>query len=233
MPQVLRRIALVLYIFLFFTTFGLEKVPGSRFKVRIVRKTKVVRFDNIDEGTFQNIATAEAGRSGEASKARKSKKGKNYAVDETESERKKPRRRSKVAPASTARTLAWTYLNPCEVMSYGPTWNSRLGKVKKSDRIPNLASCRPFDRATTSSADDNAHQEGVQSFDPWFVVQEGDGASTSAAPLNDHVPLNESVLWEESENAGPAKKSALSRFLSKFKREKRTKVQRIRITNSS
>lgn len=61
MSRVYPRISFVLYFFLYFINFGVEKTNNSRFGVRIVRKSKVKKLQAVDENAFYDVMSSHAG----------------------------------------------------------------------------------------------------------------------------------------------------------------------------
>lgn len=61
MSRVYPRIPFVLYFFLYFINFGVEKTNNSRFGVRIVRKSKVKKLQAADENDLHNVMSSLAG----------------------------------------------------------------------------------------------------------------------------------------------------------------------------
>ena len=105
MSRVYRRISFVLYFFLYFISFGVEKTNNSRFGVRIVRKSKVKKLQRVDEHDFYDVMSAPAEEDdkvdddGKLSKREKNGDGKRRA--------KRVFKRNKVAPA-TEKEEAWS-----------------------------------------------------------------------------------------------------------------------------
>ena len=124
----------------------------------------------------------------------------------------------------------------CSLTSNGKKyqkWNTSTGKEIESDT--KQSSSEAFDKcpalfvnevAPPTPADFYGHQSFGQSCDPALVLEDTPGSGI----LTNHVTLNvaSANAWEKTKNR-TALKSFVVNFLSIFKREKKTKVTRIRI----
>jgi len=70
----------VLYFFLYFINFGVEKTNNSRFGVRIVRKSKVKKLQGVNEEDFCDAMSSSTGTDNKVHDGEKlSKRGTNCA----------------------------------------------------------------------------------------------------------------------------------------------------------
>ena len=105
MSQVYPRISFVLYFFLYFINFGIEKTNNGRFGVRIVRKSKVKKLQAVDENNFYDAMSSsawtddKADDGGKLDKAGRNRGGKRRA--------RRRFKRNKVAPAAE-KDEAWS-----------------------------------------------------------------------------------------------------------------------------
>lgn len=77
-------ISFILFLFFYFINFGIERTSNSRFGVRIVRKTKLKKFQAVDGSDFYDVTSSQVGESDNCGEKKK---------------RKKASKRNKVAPA--------------------------------------------------------------------------------------------------------------------------------------
>lgn len=88
-------ISFVLFLFLYFISFAIERTNNSRFGIRIVRKTKQKKFQAVKENDFFDVTSSYAGESDNC---------------DGEKKRKKAFKRNKVAPAP-GKEEAWSKTN--------------------------------------------------------------------------------------------------------------------------
>ena len=88
-------ISFILFLFFYFINFGIERTSNSRFGVRIVRKTKLKKFQAVDGSDFYDVTSSQVGESDNCGEKKK---------------RKKASKRNKVAPAP-AKDEAWSKTN--------------------------------------------------------------------------------------------------------------------------
>ena len=84
-------ISLILFLFLYFISFGIERTSNNRFGIRIVRKTKLKKIQAVDGSDFYDVTSSQVGESDNCDGKKK---------------RKKVLKRNKVTPAS-GRDEAW------------------------------------------------------------------------------------------------------------------------------
>ena len=95
----------MLYFFLYFINFGIEKTNNSRFGVRIVRKSKVKKLQAADENDFYDVMSSSAGANDKVDVGEKlGKQGKNC---DGKRRAKRGFKRNKVAPAAE-KDEAWS-----------------------------------------------------------------------------------------------------------------------------
>ena len=217
----------------------------NRLRMRFTGKTEVVKLQGISDDELYEVASSEDGLKDKiVPGGEKSRKSKNYKVNET----------SKSNTAwFTARTEAWKrtltggrrqekasseIAISCSVTSGGKNyqkWNNKTGKEIKSETVKSSL-LDPFDEcpslftnvpAPTASVNFDGHLSYEQSCDPTLVVEDGPDRTSA---LTNHVTLNMSTAnaWEETKNR-PMTKATVMNFFSRFKREKKPKVMRIRI----
>ena len=105
MSRVYPRISFVLYFFLYFINFGVEKTNNSRFGVRIVRKSKVKKLQAVDEADFYDVMSSSAGANDKVDDGGKfSRRGTNCDVKRRA---KRGLKQNKVAPVAE-KDEAWS-----------------------------------------------------------------------------------------------------------------------------
>ena len=227
-----------------FMSSDMARVIVNRLRVRFTGKTKVVKLQGISDDELYEVASSEDGlKDRKVPGGGKSRKGKNYEMNET----------SKSNTAwFTARTEAWKrtltgrqrqekassdIAISCSVTSGGKNyqkWHNKTGKEIKSETVKSFL-LEPFDEcpslftkepAPAASVNFDGHLSYEQSCDPSLVVEDGPDRTSA---LTNHVTLNMSTanVWEETKNR-PMTKATLMNF-SRFKREKKSKVMRIHI----
>lgn len=227
-----------------FMSSEMARVIISRFRERFTGKTKVVRLQGISDDELYEVTSDEDSlKDRKVAGGEKSKRGKNYEMNETSK-----RNMSWFA----ARTDAWKrtltsgrrqektsgeIAISCSLTSSGKKyqkWNTKTGKEIKSD-ITQSSSSETFDEcpslfmnelAPPTSVDFDGHLSYEQSCDPAVVIEDG----RDRGVLTNHVTLNMSAAnaWEETRNRTTTKATVMN-FFSRFKRLKKSKVMRIRI----
>ena len=199
MSRPYRAISFVLFLFLYFINFAIERTNNSRFGIRIVRKTRQRKFQAVKENDFYDVTSPYAG---EANNCHGKKK------------RKKAFKRNKVAPAP-GKEEVWNKVNEKKV---GES-SSSVGADLTSSFLNDLTPSTPdnFDVCSSDSYQDS-------SCDLFCPVDDVPGPSG--------VCVKNEVIVDLTEDSGEriGKKSAWSKFLSKFKRgPKTTKADKIRV----
>ena len=128
MSRAYRRISFVLYFFLYCINFGVQKTNNSRFGVRIVRKSKVKKFQPVDEDNFYDVMSAPAEEGDKVDDGGKLNKRVN---GDGKRRAKKFFKRNKVAPAAekeawsntSAKTLRAANKHRCQEISYNESEN--------------------------------------------------------------------------------------------------------------
>ena len=242
----------MLYFFLYFINFGVEKTNNSRFGVRIVRKSKVKKLQAVDEEDFYDVMSSSAGADdivhdgGKLGKREKNCDGKRRA--------RRGFKRNKIAPA-TEKEQAWSKTSAktpraankyrCQEISYTESENI----VEEDGKMTLKTSRQKWDLTTGKQIklDIGETRRSSSSFETQFLnvlnsptadnfnVCNSDGSSRDLFLNEDNVPgasgvhvTNEMVqdLTEPNpfEETGKKikKKSALSNFLSRFNRGPKT-----------
>ena len=215
----------------------------NRLRERFTGKTKVRRLQGISDDELYGVANSEdVLKERNVIGSKKSKRRRDYEMNET----------SKGNMSwFAARTGAWQrkltcgrgqetakseIAVSCSVTSNGKKyqkWNTKTGKEIQSDTTQ--SSSETFDKcpalfvnelAPPTPADFYGRQSFGQSCDPALVLEDTPGSGV----LTNHVTLNvaSANAWEKTKNRTTVK-STLINFFSSFKREKKTKVMRIRI----
>lgn len=217
----------------------------NRLRARFTGKTKVLRLQAISDDELYEVASSEDGlKDKKVAGGEKSKRGKNYEINETS---------KRNTACFAARTEAWKrtltggrrqektsseIAITFSVTSSGKIyqkWNNKTGKEIKSE-TEKSSSLEPFDEcpslfmnelAQPTSVNFDGHLSYGHSRDPALVVEVG---TDRASVPTDHVTLNMSAsnAWEKTRNHTTAKATVMN-FFSRFKREKKSKVMRIRI----
>ena len=217
----------------------------DRLRARFTGKTKVVRFQGISDDEFYEVASSENGlKDRKVTGGEKSKRGKNYEVNETSKRntawfaaRTEAWKRTLTGGRSQEKTSSEIDIS-CSVTSSGKNyqeWNIKTGKEIKSETVKSSLSER-FDEcpslftnelAPPTSLNFDEHLSCGQWCDPAVVVE--DRCDRAGVPTN-HVTLNMSAAnaWEETRNCTTTKATIMNVF-SRFKREKKSKVMRISV----
>ena len=247
-------ISFVLFLFLYFISFGIERTSNSRFGIRIVRKTKLKRFETVDGSDFYDVTSSNVEESDNCDGKKK---------------RKKAFKRNKVAPAP-GKAEAWSKTNgkkPSAANKYlvqescytdhteiveedgemtlktsRQKWDLKTGKEIKLDKneIEESSSSVGTDLMssfvnvlTPPTADNfivcNSDPYQVSSCDLFCPIDDAPGPSGVGDKNEIIMDVTGDNDWV---NTGKCikKKSALSKFLSKFRREPNTtKVRKIRL----
>lgn len=185
-------ISFVLFLFLCFISFGIERTNTNRFGVRIVRKTKQKKLKAVKETDFYDVTGS-------------------YAVENDNyhgmKKRKKAFKRNKVVPAP-GKQEAWSKTNGKKVdepsSTVGTDLMSSFVDVLTSPTADNFNECNS-DTYQGSSCD---------LFCPEDDIPGPSGVGVKNEVIMDLTGEND---WLDA-SKGTKKKSALSNFLSKFKR---------------
>ena len=228
-------------------SWDLARAARTRFNLRFARETKVKRFQGInDEDAFEN-AESQTGLKGKAL----SKKGKNYEVNGASerntntfdartvawkrtltTERRQEKTRQEVAYSCSV-THGEKEGGSDWSESY-QKWNTKTGKEIKSESTEPVFSelfdsCQSAfvtELAPPTPASIYGRQSSGQSCHPAIVLEK---AKDSGVHTN-HVALNVGAgnAWEETRTRTSIK-STLMGFLSRFKRQEKTKVKKVRL----
>ena len=247
-------ISFVLFLFLYFINFGIERTNNSRFGIRIVRKTKLKKLQAVDGNDFYDVTSSHAGE------------GDNHVGKKN---KKKAFKRNKVAPAPE-KEEAWCktngkipraankylveescYTEHTEIVEEGgkvtlktslQKWDLKTGREIKLGKNETGESSSSIDTdlmssflnvLTPATADNfnvcNSDPCQGSSCDLFCPVDDVPGPSGVGVKNEVIIDLPEDNDWVDTSKC-MKKKSALSNFLSKFKRgPKTTKVRKIRI----
>lgn len=234
-------------------SWELARAARGRLFLPFVRQTKVKRLQGINNENFDEAAGCQSGLKDKQA----SKRGRNYALNDTSKRNKN---------TFVTRTFAWRTLMPrrtreksgkeiaysCQLPApaekeadrcnasylrrrdFHQTWDSKTGKRVKSesterDFLELFQTCQsPFvnELAPPTPASLYGRQSYGQSCDPAVVLEQTKG---SCVPTN-HVTLNVSVgnAWKETKNRTSIKTTVMGLF-SRFKRERKTKVKKVRL----
>ena len=231
MSRISRGISLVVFFFMFLISFGLKRVDDSRFRFRIVRRTKVKKLQKVNENDFYGIVSSEAEENFGDDFA---KQGNSFS--EKKQRKKRARfKRNKVVPAED--TYAWTKAstktpqaasryeeeNCCSssmVLAEESCISSSLGTDLSS--FLNVLPPPTPDNFNVCNTDEPCGDQPISDED--VLNTNEDGCVLNQVALN----LTEGNAWEETDK-GANKKSALSNFIARFKdRPKTTKVRKFR-----
>ena len=221
----------------------MASVMINHFRERFTRKTQVEKLQGIsDDELYCAASSEESSKDTKVIGSKKPKRGRNYQMNETS---------KRNMPWFAARADAWKITVTsgqrkekasseiavsCSVTSNGKKyqkWNTKTGKEITSNTIQ--SSSKVFDKrpdlfvnelAPPTPVNFDGHQSYKQSYDPALVLEDTPGSGV----LTNHVTLNVAAAnaWEEKKKHATVKSIVIS-FLSKFKRENKTKVMRIRI----
>ena len=247
-------ITFVLFLFLYFISFGIERTTNSRFGIRIVRKTKLKRFQAVDGSDFYDVTSSHVEESENCDGKKK---------------RKKAFKRNKVAPAP-GKAEAWSktngkkpraankylvqescYTDHTEIVEEDgqitlktsrQKWDLKTGQEIKHDKNETQQSSSSvstdfmssFVNVLTPPTADNfnvciSDPYQVSSCDLFCPIDDAPGPSGVGAKNEIIINLTEDNDWVDTGKC-IKKKSALSKFLSKFRREPNTtKVRKIRL----
>ena len=223
----------------------INRVMINRLRARLTGRTKVVRLRGISDDELHEVASGEGGlKDRKVAGGEKSKRGKNYEMNETSKRntawfaaRTEAWKRTLTGgrrQEKTSSEIAITYSVTLSGKKY-QKWNNRTGKEIKSETVKSSL-LEPFDEcpslftnelAEPTSMNFDGHLLYGHSRDPALVV--ANGTDRTRVPAN-HVTLNVSAAnaWEETGNRTKTKATVMN-FFSRFKREKKSKVMRIRI----
>ena len=173
-------ISFVLFLFLYFISFGIERTNSNRFGVRIVRRTKPKKLQRVKETDFYDVTSSYAEEDDNYHGKRK---------------RKKAFKRNKVAPAP-GKQEAWSNTHGKKVVDEP---SSTVGAVLTPPTADDFNECNS-DMSQGSSCDLFCPKDDI--------------------PGPSGVVVKNEVTMDLTEDTGKRteKKSALSKFLSKFKR---------------
>ena len=192
MPPPYGGISFVLFLFLCFINFGIERTNTNRFGVRIVRKTKQKKLKAVKEKDFFDVTSSYAGE------------GDRY---DGKKKRKKAFKRNKVAPA-VGKEEAWSKTN---------------GKVVDEPSSTVGADLMPaFVDVLTPPTTDNFNAFNSDSYlgstcDLFCPEDDIPGPSGVGVKNEVNIDCTDGNDWLDT-GKRTKKKSALSNFLSKFKR---------------
>lgn len=258
MSRVSRGISLVFYFFLYLVNFSIEKSPSSRFGFRVVRETKVEKLQTVNENEFFDVVGSEGERRKRRVERGKSKRGVNYEVNGPKLGRKLFSR-NKVAPMVPDREEAWTEASekkkaanveshrglrvmgdhgrPTEKHSLEYLNSKTAREIKTSEKTEpslsrdNLIASFFNDLTPPSAVGFSTCQSNGLPCDPFFVEEASDDDVTSSsvgAISYSTLNLRKGKAWEE-EFKLKHKKSTVNKFLSRFKRVKKTKVKKVHL----
>ena len=152
MSQVYPRISFVLYFFLYFINFGIEKTNNGRFGVRIVRKSKVKKLQAVDENYLYDVMSSSAWTDDKADDGGKlGKPGRNRCG---KGRAKRGFKRNKVAPAAE-KDEAWSKTSgktpraankDCPYQEIGYT--RRMELAEEDGKMTLKTSCQKWDLTT-------------------------------------------------------------------------------------
>ena len=218
-------------------------MTGSPFKGWFTAKTaKAKKCKRIDEDDFDEVAAVhvQTGWKEASVFGEKLKKGGNYLVKKErhsnvfsawkQAMASQPREKNKKREVS----LSGDSSSFLESRSCPKTWNTKTGKEIKSEStqlaFPELFEARLSmfvnELAPPTPATLYGGKVDRQSRDPALIFEE---ATDSSVPTN-HVTLNVTAgnAWEESRNRTTINE-ILTKYFSRFKLEKKTKVKKVRI----
>lgn len=221
----------------------MDRVMINRLWARLTGKTKVVRLWGVSDDELQKVASSEDGlKDRKVASGEKSKRGKNYEMNETSKRetawfaaRTEAWKRTLTGGRRQEKTSSEVDLT-CSVTSSGKKyqkWSKKTGKEIKSETVKSSL-LEPFDECPSLVTNEPAEPTSVNfdgqllyghSRDQALVVE--NGTDRTSVPTN-HVTLNLSAAnaWEETRNRTTTKATIMN-FFSRFKREKKSKVMRI------
>ena len=235
MSRVSRGISLVVFFFMFLISFGLKRVDDSRFRFRIVRRTKVKKLQKVNENDFYGIVSSEAGTSGEENSGDDFAEQGNSFSEKKQKKKRARFKKNKVVP--TEDTYAWTKAStktPQAASRYEEEncCSSSMVLAEESYKSSSLGTdLSSFLNVLPPPTPDNFNVCNTDKPSGDQPISDEDVPNTNerGCVLN-QVALNltEGNAWEETDK-GTNKKSALSNFIARFKdRPKTTKVRKFR-----
>ncbi len=250
-------ISFIVYILLYFISFGIERTNNSRCGFRIVRKTKVKKLKVVDDDEFYDVTSCHAEVNDKVDDGRKlGKRRKNGDVKKRE---RKAFRINRVAPAPEVE--AWRKTSGktpraenkyiCVESCYTATtvfveedgkmvlkrsaqkWDTKTGKEIKLDNNETNESSSSVDTDPSSflSVLTPRTTDNFNLCDLFYHEDDDVPGPSSDCVMNEMVlDLTDAKEWEDTGKRAK-KKSTLSNFLSRFQRSgpKTTKVHKIRI----
>ena len=245
-------ISFVLFLFLYFINFGIEGTNNSRFGIRIVRKTKLKKFQAVDGNDFYDVTSSRSGESDNCDGKKKKKKafkrnkvtpapGEEEAWSRTNG--KKPRAANKYLAQESCYTDHTEIVEEDGKMTLKTSlqkWNLKTGreiKLGKNETDESSSSVgtdlmSSFLNVLTPATVDNfnvcnSDPYQASSCDLFCPIDYVPGPSGVGVKNDVIIDLSEDNDWVDTCKR-IKKKSALSNFLSKFKRgSKTTKVRKI------
>ena len=216
MSQVFRGMSLVMFFFISLISFGLKRGENGGVRLLVIRRTKVKKFKKVDGNDFFPIVSSSSSPGGE------DQLGNNFTKEENNFSKKQKKKRArfkriKVAPGEDKHD--WPN---------GETYrNSSIVLPKESYKSSPYASDVPLPPPSTDSY--NVLNAEEASGDQPYMVENDPG--TNDAFVATHVALNltDKFCWEQTSTT-TKKKSALSKFFARFKRDgpKSSKVRKFR-----
>ena len=247
-------ISFILFLFFYFINFGIERTSNSRFGVRIVRKTKLNIFQAVDGSDFYDVTSSQVGESdncdGKEKRKKASKRNKVApapAKDEAWSKTngKKPRATNKYLVQESCYTDHTEIVEEDGKMTLKTSlqkWDLKTGKEIKLDKNEPEESSSSVNKELMSSflnvltpptADNfnvcNSDPYQGSSCDLFCPIDDVPGPSGVGVKDEIIIDLTEDNDWVDTGKC-IKKKSALSKFLSNFRRgPETTKVRKIRL----
>lgn len=244
-------ISCILFL-LYFISFGTERTSNSRFGIRIVRKTKLKKFRAVDSSDFYDLTSLHAEESDNCDGKKKRKKalkrskvvpapGKDEAWSNTNG--KKPRAANKSLVQESCYTDHTEIVEENGKMTLKTSlqkWDLKTGKQIKLDKTATDESSSSvstdfmssFSNVLTPPTADNfnvCNSDPYQgsSCDLFCPIDDVPGPSGVDVKNEIILDLTEDNDWVDTGKC-IKKKSALSKFLSKFRRgPETTKVRKI------
>ena len=254
MPVQCEGINFVPFLFLYFISFGIERTNNSRFGIRIVRKTKLKKFQAVDDNDFYDVTSSHAGESDNCNGKKKTKKvfkrnkvapasGKEEAWSKTDG--KKPRAANKYLVQESCYTDHTEIVEEDGKMTWKTSlkkWDLETGREIKLDNNETDESSSSvgtdlmssFLNVLTLPTTDNfnvCNSDPYQgsSCDLFCPIDDVPGPSGVGNKNEVIIDLTEDNDWVDTVKC-VKKKSALSKFFSKFKSgPNATKVREIRV----
>ena len=248
-------ISLVLFLFLYFISFGIERTSNSRFGIRIVRKTKLKKFQAVDGGDFYDVTSSHVEESDNRDRKKKRKKAfkRNKVVPAPGNEEawsktngKNPRAANKYLVQESCYTDHTEIVEEDGKMTLKISrqkWDLKTGKEIKLDKNETQESSSSVSTnlmlsfvnvLTPPTADNfnvcNSDPYQVSSCDLFCPIDDAPGPSGVGVKNEIIIDLTKDNDWVDTGKC-IKKKSSLSKFLSKFRRREpnNTKVRKIRL----